>query len=245
MMDKLLTMTKNVNLDVYKNPLYINNLNEYNLHSYENIELIKELLKNDYFIVPSYTKKTEWGDEIIYYPFTNKLFKVINTYINDTSIQVHPLKCEKWYPLKESNIFDGYKWIPVNKTKIVDIKRNSIHCMKKNGKVFEIQDNNLFDKRETIRIYDVNNRPIDTSQNILNNTMPNNKNNVLIIDNNLKLESLYDILLYIIDGNAYINNKKIKSNTLYYIKNKLISNIRINGIFAYEEANYYIREKKI
>ena len=79
-----------------------------------NDEKIQELLKNKKIIrnklkinaainnskifkVPSYIKECAWGSEKIFIAFSNKLFKVINTYKNDTSLQLHPLKKEMWF----------------------------------------------------------------------------------------------------------------------------------------------------
>ena len=50
----------------------------------KNIDKICELYNSKIFKVPSYIKECAWGSEKIFIAFSNKLFKVINTYKNDT-----------------------------------------------------------------------------------------------------------------------------------------------------------------
>lgn len=238
-------ISKTKNLNVYKDKNYKMLFNDYNKSTLNKLDFIENSIKLPYFEVPTYTRKTIWGKEIIFIPFTDKLFKIVDTYIDDTSIQLHPLKNEKWFPLKETIIYDGKKLITVNSSDIVSIDSKSIHCMKKDGMVFEIQDNIIFDGKETIRIFDVNNREIADDITILKNTMPQIRNNVKIIKNKIinKINNQNDLFIFCIDGeiNLKVNKKNIRLNThkLYYINQKYVKFIEINGICAMCTAKYF------
>ena len=219
--------TNDICFDIYLNNDFI--LNDYNNITKKNISDLRELMKKDYFEVPSYVRKTVWGNEIIFFPFTDKLFKIVSTNYNDTSIQLHPRKSEVWYPLINSTIFNGYKWINVNPNNEVIIPKNSIHCMKHNSCVFEVQDNSFFDNEETIRIFDINNRKIENKYEYLNYCLPHNFNELKIERKYNDIYDKSDIFLFIIEGNNKINGQDLIPNKLYYIKNNLIKNIRANG----------------
>lgn len=238
-------ISKAKNLNVYKDKNYKVLLNEYNKNTLNKLDFIENSIKLPYFEIPTYTKKTVWGQETIFIPFTDKLFKIVDTYIDDTSIQLHPLKNEKWFPLKETIIYNGKEWITVNSSDMVNIDSKSIHCMKKGGIVFEIQDNIIFDDKETIRIFDVNNREIADEKTILKNTMPQIMNNVEIIKNKIinKINNQNDLFIFCIAGEIKlkINGKNIHLNNrkLYYINQKYVKFIEISGICAMCTAKYF------
>ena len=226
--------TKQKNLDIYKGNLP---LNEYNKMSKSNLENIENLLVLDFFEVPSYTKKLVWGEEIIFYPFTDKLFKIVKTTKNDTSIQLHPRKSEIWYPLSNSIVYNGYKWNNVFKGKCINIPKNAIHCMKKDSIVFEVQDNTMFDDFETIRLFDINGREINNNQECFNYILPHNFNHIKV-ENIPKMQNLNsDFFIFIIDGENKVGDIILKKNRLYYIK-KHCRNLFINGNVIYIVSNF-------
>ena len=232
----LFNITNDICLDIYLN--YNFNLNDYNKVTKQNICDLKQYLDKDYFVVPSYIRYTEWGFERIFFPFTDKLFKIVSTNHNDTSIQLHPRKSEVWYPLVNSTIFDGNKWINVtNKNKII-IPKNSIHCMKYNSSVFEVQDNSFFDTEETIRIFDINNRIIEDKDKYLKYCLPHNKDKLKIEHNQNNIHVKGDVFLFIIDGQAKINGTNLVSNELYYVKEKMIKMIEMKGNIVVVPAIY-------
>lgn len=246
MIEKYINLTKEKNLDIYKNPKYNVYFNEYNKKTVNKLNYLQNIINQPYFHVPYFDKKTIWGKERIFYPFTDKLFKIIDTTINDTSIQLHPLKNEKWYPLKSSHIYDGINWCKVNNKNIINIKINTIHCMKKGSRVFEIQDNNLFDTKETIRIYDINGRQTDDETIILKNLMPKSRNSIDILDNKVinKIINDNDLFIFVIKGKVELNLKenivKFNKNELYYINKNYVKNIIIDGVVAICDVVYYL-----
>ena len=157
-------LTTHQTLELYKDRKIKKIMNTINQKTSTNIELIEKILSKKVFKVPYYEIDTSWGTETIYLPFTNKLFKVISTKYNETSLQLHPIKNETWYPLKNVIINDGEKNIPINKNTIIIIKSNTTHNLLKNGLVFEVQDNIPFDYTETYRIYDKCKREIHESK---------------------------------------------------------------------------------
>lgn len=235
-------LTNDVNLELYKDDRFSKLFNRINLMSKRDLVNIEKLLEENCFEVTSYTRNTVWGKEIIYLPFTNKLFKIIHTTINDTSLQLHPQKSEEWYPLKESNIFDGNGWIKVNVGESVYIPPNSVHCMQKNAIVFEVQDNNLFDKNETLKIYDINGREINDKTGYYKYVLPSIKNK-LIIKKNIALPCIddrFNYFLFIIDG--HVKNKlgyKFNAQTLYYINKRIVNSLKFEGNLVLIPAEYY------
>ena len=212
--------------------------NEYNIKTKDNLSMISELLEKDYFEVPYYIRKRKWGEEKVYLPFTNKLFKVINTSFNDTSVQLHPSKTEVWYPLKNSNIYNGKEWINVGTTNKIIIPSHTIHCMKRGSIVFEEQDNNFLDNNETIRLFDINKREIKNKYEYINYILPQHKNKMLItINKNIMTNN--DFYLFVIDGINKIKEKVLDKNKLYYVKKELLNDLVINGNVIISEAIYY------
>ena len=79
------------NIDFYKQEQMLNSIN---IVTHKKYNELSEMLKGNFFKVPFFIIDTSWGYEKVYVPFTDKLFKIINTNINNTSIQLHPLKHE-------------------------------------------------------------------------------------------------------------------------------------------------------
>lgn len=224
--------TDEVNIDIFRK---FEDFNEYNNYTKKSIKIIENLLKKEYFEVPFYKRQLCWGEEIVFFPFTDILFKIVCTSHNDTSIQLHPRKNETWYPLKTTTIFNGKKWISVPENKKIVIPKCSVHCMKVNGMVFEVQDNSLFDNEETLRIFDVNGRKID---NYLNYVLPHNLNELRIEDYNKNIISDKDILLFLISGDNYYGENKLESNKLYFVKKENRKNLKLKGRYIITPANY-------
>lgn len=206
--------------EIYLNPKINILFNEVNKYTIENIDKICELYNSKIFKVPSYIKECAWGSEKIFIAFSNKLFKVINTYKNDTSLQLHPLKKEMWYPIKKSIINDGKKDIVVNTTDEIIIKENTVHSLRKGSVVFEVQDNTLFNHLETIRIYDESNREIHEDR-FYSHNMP-------MFRNRIKIIKRFYVKKCILKNNSFIfsfsdvrvlNEKeyKINKNELWYL----------------------------
>jgi len=228
--------TRKVNLDIYYKNNLIDQFNNNNINTFKNIETIQTLLKKDIFEVPFFEKKFVWGKEIIFFPFTNKVFKIIKTSINDTSIQLHPRKNEYWYTLNDTKIYNGNIWIDVQKNQKIIIPKNTIHCMKKGSIVFEVQDNTLYDKHETIRIFDINNRKILNKYEYLNYILPHNKNEITITNIENKIDNLYDVFLFSI--NCQIEDIALEKEKLYYVKSKLIKKQKVKGKFIIIPAEF-------
>lgn len=238
-MIKYINYTNELTLSLYESK-YKTLFNEYNRETINMLNIIKELLKKDYFEVPYYDKKMIWGAERIYYPFSSKLFKIVNTFNNDTSIQLHPLKNEEWYLLQNSTIYNGIKWEQIEKGKKVTIPSSTVHCMKKGGQVFEIQNNDIFNDNETLRIEDKNGRNTSNINDILKHLMPNLRKK-LSVENIKETKNINnDIFLFIIDGYASINGKQLDKNKLYFIKKNKIRELITEGNIVIDEAKYYI-----
>ncbi len=208
------------NKELYLNPKINKLFNEVNTYTLKNINKVCKLCSNKIFKVPSYIKECAWGNEKIFLTFSNKLFKIIDTSKNDTSIQLHPIKKEIWYPMKESIINDGKKDIVVNTTDEIIIKENTVHSLRKNSVVFEVQDNTLFNHLETIRIYDVSNREIHEDR-FYSHNMPMFRNKIKIIK---RINSKGCILksnsfIFSFSNIKVINDKeyKINKNELWYL----------------------------
>lgn len=236
------------NFDIYDDFTFNNEFNEYNKKTSAMIEGIKDYCNYPFFKVPYYDKKMIWGKERIFYPFSDKLFKIIIAE-NDLSVQLHPLKREEWIPLVESNIFDGSKCIRVNSNQKIDIKPNTVHEIKKESMIFEIQDNMLFDDNETIRIYDSNGRKTDDFKNIYKYLMPQLKKEIKIYNiisenvcNDINFER--DIFVFIINGKVSLNLPdkaiKLEDKQLYYINGEYAKYLKIYGNVYICNVNYYI-----
>lgn len=149
------------NIDFYKQEQMLNSIN---IVTHKKYNELSEMLKGNFFKVPFFIVDTSWGYEKVYVPFTDKLFKIINTNINNTSIQLHPLKHEIWYPLMDVSIFDGECVKKISYDYTVDIPPRVIHSLKKGSVVFEVQDNIPYEYDETYRIYDFCDREIHPSK---------------------------------------------------------------------------------
>lgn len=241
--------SKKVNLTIYKSNELKEYLNQNNILSFEKIKEIEDMIKFGYFKVPSVIINQSWGVEKVFLPFSNKLFKVITTNLGNTSIQLHPLKGEKYISLSDSTVlYDGEKEINLKKYKYVDIIKNTIHSMNKGSKVFEEQDNVIFDKNETIRIFDSLGRNVNTPYEYYKYLLPQFKNKMIFSDipNNDYSEDT-DKFIFIIDGSIDIqfNDKLINLNgneDLFFIRNdikieKIIGNYKIIDCIYYKVEN--------
>ena len=208
------------NKELYLNPKINRLFNEVNTYTLKNIGKVCELYGNKVFKVPSYIKECAWGSEKIFLAFSNKLFKVIDTSKSDTSIQLHPLKKEIWYPLKQSVINDGKKDIVVDTINEIIIKENTVHSLRKNSVVFEVQDNTLFNHLETIRIYDESNREIHEDI-FYSHNMPMFRNKIKIIKriNSKKCILKNNSFIFSFSDVKVLNDKeyKINKNELWYL----------------------------
>lgn len=229
--------TCKLNIDIFKE---LKDFNEYNNYTKESIKIIEDLLEKDYFEVPFYKRKLHWGEEFVFYPFTDKLFKIVCALNNDTSVQLHPKKSETWYPLKPTTIFNGKEWVNVSEDERIVIPKCSVHCLQANGIVFEVQDNSLFDNEETIRIFDVNGRKLDE---YLNYVLPHNLNELKIEGYKENITKDTDIFVFIIAGNNYYDKDKLESKKLYFIKKGNIKNLKLNGKYIITPANYIIKNE--
>lgn len=215
-------------LSLYTNNDLIPYLNEYNQFTINELSLINDLMKQNYFKVPSILINQAWGTEKVFYPFSTKLFKIISNNLGDTSLQLHPIKNEYYISLSDETIvIDEEKEYKMKKFSTVNIPKNTIHSLKKGSKVFEEQDNNLFDNRETIRIFDSLNRKVDSPQDYLKYLLPQHKDKMEI---NGSIESDYtlngDKFVFLIEGEIIVEDrgKKIFLNEkeeLYFLKNSI------------------------
>lgn len=227
-------LTKHINFDIYKKEQDI--LNDYNKKTLKNLNELEQLIQQDIFEVPSYIRNTIWGYERIFYPFTNKLMKIVVTEKEETSCQIHPRKNEIWYPIKQSTIYDGKKYIEINLNKQIIIPKNSIHSMKKGGKIFEVQDNTLYDNDETIRIFDKSGRKVNKKQDYMNYLLPHNINKI-IIKKQVKKRAKTNFFLFIIKGEGKFRNIKLEENKLYFLKKK--KGLKIKGNYIKVKAEFY------
>lgn len=237
-------LTDNISLDIYKDKKIYSLFNDYNVKTSLNVEKIEKLLCKGVFKVPYYEKETAWGYETIYFPFTNKLFKIINTKYNDTSLQLHPIKNEIWYPLKDVVINDGIRDINVDKSITINIPSRTVHNLLKDSIVFEVQDNIVFEYDETYRIFDKCNRDIQLDKfnafHFLNNNKIDLINDKLIIKKQ-KLKT--DCFIYSKEMDVLIkyNNKQklIKKNELWFLSKETIILNNIEDVIIVESK--YIR----
>lgn len=227
-------LTKNINFDIYKKEQDI--LNDYNKKTLKHLNELKQLIKKDIFEVPSYIRNTIWGYERIFYPFTNKLMKVVVTEKEETSCQLHPRKNEIWYPIKPSIIYDGKKYRKTNLKEQIIIPKNSIHSMQKGGKIFEVQDNTLYDKNETIRIFDKSGRKVHKKQDYMNYLLPHNIDYIKI-KKYVKKKVKTNFFLFITKGEGKFRNIKLEENKLYFIKEE--KDLKIKGNYVKVDAYFY------
>lgn len=232
-------------LSIYSNNDLIPYLNECNKYTANELSVISDLMKQNYFKVPSILINQAWGTEKVFYPFSTKLFKVIYNNLGDTSLQLHPIKNEYYISLSDETIvIDEVKEYKMEKFSTMNIPKNTIHSLRKGSKVFEEQDNNLFDNRETIRIFDSLNRRIDYPQDYLKYLLPQHKEK---IEFNSSIESDYtlngDKFVFLIEGEIIIEDrdKKIllnKKEELYFLDNSI--NIKeIKGKAKIINCKYY------
>lgn len=236
-------LTKHINFDIYKQEKEL--LNTYNKKTLKHLNELEQLIQQDIFEVPSYIRNTIWGYERIFYPFTNKLMKVVVTEKEETSCQLHPRKNEIWYPIKPSIVYDGKEYIETKLKEQIIIPKNSVHSMQKGGKIFEVQDNTLYDNDETIRIFDKSGRKVHKKQDYMNYLLPHNINKVVIkkhVNKNMKTK----FFLFIIKGEGRFGKIKLEENKLYFIKNS--KNLKVKGNYVkvdayfYEQDNLFYRE---
>ena len=238
------------NLDIYKIDKLKEYLNDNNILTTNKINEIEEGIKKGYFKVPYIFQDQAWGKEKVFLPFSNKLFKIVTTSKGNTSIQLHPLKSEKYISLDDNTlIFSDNNEIRLKKYMSADIKRHTIHSMSKDSTIFEEQDNNLFDKNETIRIFDSLGRKVNNPQDYYKYLLPQYKNNIVISDiPNNEYDENKDKFIFIIDGSISIkvNNKIINlegKEELIYLKKdiaieKIIGKYKIMNCIYYEVENY-------
>ncbi len=237
-------------LNVYKIDKLKEYLNDNNVLTTKQINEIEDGIRKGYFKVPYIFQEQAWGIEKVFLPFSNKLFKVVSTTKANTSIQLHPLKSEKYISLDDNTLIYGENdEIRLEKYKCADIKRNTIHSMSKGSTIFEEQDNNLFDKKETIRMYDSLGREVNTPQEYYKYLLPQFKNDIVISDiPNNEYDENKDKFVFIINGSMTIkiNNEivdlKGKEELFYLNKDiaieKIIGKHKIMNCIYYEVENY-------
>ena len=237
-------------LDLYDSFAYATYLNYSNSITAKNIVTIKRLLNSNLFVVPSFIEKKAWGFEKIFYPFTNKLFKVLHTTDGQTSLQLHPLKSEMLIALNEETVVcDDKNEFRLGFFQKTVISRNTIHSMKQGAIAFEEQDNVLFDDDETIRIEDYHNRKINCEKEYYKLLLPSLKNKIKIKNVDVSfshLNSKNDRFLFLATGTVTLESdgEKIlldRKNELYFI-GKGITILEINGIVYASKCVYYKME---
>ena len=124
-------------------------------------------------------------------------------------------------------VIDEEKEYKMKKFSTVNISKNTIHSLKKGSKVFEEQDNNLFDNRETIRIFDFLNRKVDSPQDYLKYLLPQHKDKMEL---NGSIESDYtlngDKFVFFIEGEIIVEDKG-KKFFLTKMKNYIFLKIQL------------------
>lgn len=236
-------ITKDFDFSIYSDKTLLNIMNEYNKATYKNRNEILRLQQQGFFKVPHIEFSYLWGKEKVFYPFSSKLFKVLDTSLADTSLQLHPLKTEKYYCLNDNTtITDMTNYIKCKKGEYISIQNNTLHSLLKGSKVFEEQDNLIFDNAETIRINDKLNRKVSTPQEYVKYLLPQ-------FLKKISKESLSNYngennkFIFIADGEVEIkcNNKKIVLKTkdeLYYL-NKQVEINKIKGLVRVIECEFY------
>lgn len=167
------TFTNQRDLSIYYDKELFEIMNIYNKVTFENIDALDRLLDNHVFKVPHVIYEYPWGKEKVFYPFTSKLFKVLETSISDTSLQIHPLKSEAYYSLNDSTIVnDNYESFECKTGDYIFIPNNTMHTLLTGSKVFEEQDNLIFDANETVRIIDKLDRKVAEPQEYVKYLLP-------------------------------------------------------------------------
>ncbi len=236
------------NLSVFKDSRLKFLLNNNNIQTLKYLCMFKNLYNNGWFEVPFIENKLSWGHERLFIPFTNKLFKILENDINDTSLQLHPLKTERWLSLSDKSFLeDEFGLKKFQYLSYIEVPKNTIHLLKKNSLVFEEQDNNLFDNNETIRIYDKLGRKINDEKDYYKQLLPQYRGKIKKLNINSELNNIpggrKDKFIFIIKGKV-----EIKYNEKKYILNKekslffICSNceiISIDGISRIVNCKYY------
>ena len=237
--------SESVSLDIYKNKHLINYMNANNVITVNHIDEIEEGIAIGYFRVPYEFVEQAWGIEKVFLPFSNKLFKIVHTTKANTSVQFHPLKSEKYISLCNNTIiYDDHSKLSLKKYRCADIKRNTIHSMNKDSKVFEEQDNVLFDKNETVRISDSLGRDTNIPQEYYKYLLPQYKGAIKISDiPNDEYDEKNDKFVFIIDGSIEIkiNNKTIilkGKEDLYFFDKKILIE-KVTGKYKVMNCVYY------
>ncbi len=235
-------------LSVYKNSYVKKMLNDNNKVTLDFLDKLQKLYNNGWFEVPYVKNTLAWGEEIVFAPFSDKLFKVLHNNLNDTSLQIHPLKSERWLSLSDSTYVETDKCVQkLCYLDYINIPNNTIHSLKKDSLVFEEQDNNLFDNNETIRIYDKLGRKVNDEIDYYKYLLPLYRGKIKKLDNNLELNNIteknYNKFIFIIEGNVKIKYKdKIyildKEKRLFFI-NKDCQIISIDGLARIISSKFY------
>lgn len=236
-------ITKNFDFSIYSDATLLNIMNEYNKITYKDRNKILYLQQQDFFKVPHVEFSYLWGKEKVFYPFSSKLFKVLDTNLADTSLQLHPLKTEKYYCLNDNtSITDTTNNIKFKKGEYVSIPNNTIHSLLKGSRVFEEQDNLIFDNVETIRINDKLNRKVSTPQEYVKYLLPQ-------FSKKFSKENLSNYngenskFIFVADGEVEIecNNEKTILNEkeeLYYLSKQVKIN-EVKGYVRIIECEFY------
>ncbi len=228
------------NINIYKDEKLYERFNWINKLTTNMLDVLLNKSYSNYFGVPYIEKNTIWGKEIIFLPFTTKLFKILITSKNDTSLQLHYKKTEIWYPIKNSIISDGKKNIYVDKNDKIIINNGVIHCLKKGGCIFEVQDNLLFDN-DVIRIYDVNKRNIVDNYEYLKYISPLSK--MVIEKNDYCFQSLKNIFVFVLNHDVVIQEKiHLKKYNLYYFKEVSLELFGDLGNYIFTESDFIVEE---
>lgn len=237
-----ITITDEQNFSIYDCDEKL--MNEYNRITKSKIKELKNKITKGFFDVPFIYYDQAWGTEKVFLPFTNKLFKVIETNKGDTSVQLHPLKSEEYVALNDNTIiYDGNNSEKIDKYNSVLIRNNTIHSLYKDSKVFEEQDNNIFDSNETIRIYDKLGRKINEPIDYYKYLLPHIQNKIEHSSRDNNLYNDKDRFIFIIDGYILIEYNGVeykldKEDQLYFLD----KNVLIKGVFGntkISKINYY------
>lgn len=238
--------SKNFNVDIYENKELIKYFNDNNIHTTKIIAELKSIANKPYFLVPYIVNEVAWGYEKVFYPFSTKLFKIINTSKGNTSLQFHPLKNEQYISLCDSTkILDDKNSYNLKNNQFMKIPRNTIHRQLKGSIVFEEQDNIIFDNNETIRLLDDMGRKVNFKNEYYKYLLPQNKNNIKINKNyTIHNNKDFDKFVFILDGYIIINdsNEDIilnRTQELYFVNKDtkikdIVGNVYITDCIYYE-----------
>lgn len=236
------------NLSAFKTSKLKTLLNDNNKVTIDYLNILESLYSEGWFEVPFTKNQLSWGYEKVFIPFTDKLFKILENDINDTSVQIHPIKNERWLSLSDlSNVEDekGIKKFPY--LCYVDIPKNTIHSLKKGSLVFEEQDNNLFDNNETIRIYDKLGRKVNEEVDYYKRLLPQYRGELKKLKVKSELNNIplgeNDKFIFIISGIVKIKFKdKVqilnKERALFFISSEC-EIILIDGLSRIVNCKYY------